>query len=337
MHFSDWPHRESEKMVELLAQKMYEKLQNEMSRTIVGKSDVVRLLVIALLSDGHVLLEGVPGVAKTLIAKSFSKCLGLNFKRIQLTPDMLPADITGTFTYNVRDQVFVFREGPVFANVILADEINRAIPKTQSAMLEAMQEKQVTVEGITKKLPDPFIVIATQNPVEMQGTYPLPEAQLDRFMFRIIIITPDHEDEVEILRKSVAGIDPEDLQTIVNAKEIIEARDETRKEVTSSKEVMNYIVSMVSATRKDAERVMLGASPRASVQLLAASKTLAAINGRNYVTPDDVKRLVFHALNHRILLNPEYVLRTGNVGRPFDYDALNTIITGAISTVEPPR
>jgi MoxR-like ATPase len=324
-------------MVELLAQKMYEKLQNEMSRTIVGKSDVVRLLVIALLSNGHVLLEGVPGVAKTLIAKSFSRCLGLNFKRIQLTPDMLPADITGTFTYNVRDQVFVFREGPVFANVILADEINRAIPKTQSAMLEAMQEKQVTVEGITKKLPDPFIVIATQNPVEMQGTYPLPEAQLDRFMFRIIIITPDQEDEVEILRKSVAGIDPEDLQAIVNAKEIIEARDETRKEVTSSKEVMNYIVSMVSATRKDAERVMLGASPRASVQLLAASKTLAAINGRNYVTPDDVKRLVFHALNHRILLNPEYVLRTGNIGRPFDYDALNTIITGAISTVEPPR
>ncbi|MBI2125789.1 MAG: MoxR family ATPase [Thaumarchaeota archaeon] len=324
-------------MVELLAQKMYEKLQNEMSKTIVGKSDVVRLLVIALLSDGHVLLEGVPGVAKTLIAKSFSKCLGLNFKRIQLTPDMLPSDITGTFTYNVRDQVFVFREGPVFANVILADEINRAIPKTQSALLEAMQEKQVTVEGITKKLPDPFIVLATQNPVEMQGTYPLPEAQLDRFMFRVIIITPDQEDEVEILRKSVAGIDPEDLQTIVNVKEIIEARYETRKEVTSSKEVMNYIVSLVSATRKDAERVMLGASPRASVQLLAASKTLAAINGRSYVTPDDVKRLVFPALNHRILLNPEYVLRTGNVGRPFDYDALNTIIAGAVSTVEPPR
>ncbi len=321
----------------MLAQKMYEKLQNEMSKTIVGKSDVVRLLVIALLSDGHVLLEGVPGVAKTLIAKSFSKCLGLNFKRIQLTPDMLPSDITGTFTYNVRDQLFVFREGPVFANVILADEINRAIPKTQSALLEAMQEKQVTVEGITKKLPDPFIVTATQNPVEMQGTYPLPEAQLDRFMFRVIIITPDQEDEVEILRKSVAGIDPEDLQTIVNVKEIIEAKDQTRKEVTSSKEVMNYIVSLVSATRKDAERVMLGASPRASVQLLAASKTLAAINGRNYVTPDDVKRLVFPALNHRILLNPEYVLRTGNVGRPFDYDALNTIITGAVSTVEPPR
>ena len=250
---------------------------------------------------------------------------------------MLPADITGTFTYNVRDQIFVFREGPVFANVVLADEINRAIPKTQSALLEAMQEKQVTAEGVTKKLPDPFIVLATQNPVEMQGTYPLPEAQLDRFMFRVIIITPDHEDEVEILRKSVAGIDPEALQTVVNIKEIIEARDETRKEVASSREVMDYIVSLVSATRKDAERVMLGASPRASVQLLAASKTLAAINGRNYVTPDDIKRLIFPALNHRILLNPEYVLRTGNVGRPFDYDALNTIITGALSTVEPPR
>lgn len=324
-------------MPELLARNIYEKLQNEMSQVIVGKTDVVKLLAISLISDGHVLLEGVPGVAKTLIAKSFAKCLSLEFRRIQLTPDMLPADITGTFTYNVRDQVFVFREGPVFANVILADEINRAIPKTQSALLEAMQEKQVTVEGVTKKLPDPFIVLATQNPVEMQGTYPLPEAQLDRFMFRIIISTPDVEDEVEILRKSTTGIDPTDLQSVVSVKNIIEARENTRKEVTASKEVLNYIVALVGATRRDAERVMLGASPRASVQLLAASKALAAINGRKYVTPDDVKKLVFPALNHRILLNPEYVLRTGSVGRAYDYDAINTIISGALSVVEAPR
>ncbi|MBM3898144.1 MAG: AAA family ATPase [Thaumarchaeota archaeon] len=323
-------------MADLLAAKIYEKLQNEMSKVIVGKTDVVRLLTIALISDGHVLLEGVPGVAKTLIAKSFSKCLGLEFRRIQLTPDMLPADITGTFTYNVRDQVFVFREGPVFSNVVLADEINRAIPKTQSALLEAMQEKQVTVEGVTKKLPDPFIVLATQNPVEMHGTYPLPEAQLDRFMFRLIIATPEADDEIEILRKS-STVDAEDLQNVVGVRDIIEARENTRKEVTVSKEVLNYIVSLVGATRRDAERVMLGASPRASVQLLAASKALAALSGRKYVTPDDVKKLVFPALNHRILLNPEYVLRTANVGRPYDYDALNTIISSALSIVEPPR
>jgi len=323
-------------MADLLAAKFYEKLQNEMSKVIVGKTDVVRLLTIALISDGHVLLEGVPGVAKTLIAKSFSKCLGLEFRRIQLTPDMLPADITGTFTYNVRDQVFVFREGPVFSNVVLADEINRAIPKTQSALLEAMQEKQVTVEGVTKKLPDPFIVLATQNPVEMHGTYPLPEAQLDRFMFRLIIATPEADDEIEILRKS-STVDAEDLQNVVGVRDIIEARENTRKEVTVSKEVLNYIVSLVGATRRDAERVMLGASPRASVQLLAASKALAALSGRKYVTPDDVKKLVFPALNHRILLNPEYVLRTANVGRPYDYDALNTIISSALSIVEPPR
>ena len=323
-------------MADLLAVKIYEKLQNEMSKVIVGKTDIVKLLVMALISDGHVLLEGVPGVAKTLIAKSFSKCLGLEFRRIQLTPDMLPADITGTFTYNVRDQVFVFREGPVFANVVLADEINRAIPKTQSALLEAMQEKQVTVEGVTKKLPDPFIVLATQNPVEMQGTYPLPEAQLDRFMFRLIISTPEADDEIEILRKS-STVDAEDLQSVVGAKDIIQARENTRKEVTASKEVLSYIVSLMGATRRDTERVMLGASPRASVQLLAASKALAAISGRKYVTPDDVKRLIFPALNHRILLNPEYVLRTGSVGRPYDYDALNTIISSALSVVEPPR
>ena len=323
-------------MADLLAGKIYEKLQNEMSKVIVGKTDIVKLLVMALISDGHVLLEGVPGVAKTLIAKSFSKCLGLEFRRIQLTPDMLPADITGTFTYNVRDQVFVFREGPVFANVVLADEINRAIPKTQSALLEAMQEKQVTVEGVTKKLPDPFIVVATQNPVEMQGTYPLPEAQLDRFMFRLIISTPEADDEIEILRKS-STVDAEDLQSVVTGKEIIQARENTRKEVTASKEVLNYIVSLMGATRRDLERVMLGGSPRASVQLLAASRALAAINGRKYVTPDDVKKLVFPALNHRILLNPEYVLRTGSVGRPYDYDALNTIISSALSVVEPPR
>jgi MoxR-like ATPase len=323
-------------MADLLAVKIYEKLQNEMSKVIVGKTDIVKLLAIALISDGHVLLEGVPGVAKTLIAKSFSRCLGLEFRRIQLTPDMLPADITGTFTYNVRDQVFVFREGPVFSNVVLADEINRAIPKTQSALLEAMQEKQVTVEGVTKKLPDPFIVVATQNPVEMHGTYPLPEAQLDRFMFRLIITTPEADDEIEILRKS-STVDAEDLQSVVGGKDIIEARENTRKEVTVSKEVLNYIVSLIGATRRDAERVMLGASPRASVQLLAASKVLAALNGRKYVTPDDVKRLVFPALNHRILLNPEYVLRTGSIGRPYDYDALNTIISSALSVVEPPR
>jgi MoxR-like ATPase len=324
-------------MTQIEAKNLYFKLENEISKIIVGKTETIKLLSVGLLADGHVLLEGVPGVAKTLIAKAFAKALGLDFKRIQLTPDMLPADITGTFIFNAKDQQFIFREGPIFGNVILADEINRAIPKTQSALLEAMQEKQVTVEGVTRLLPAPFIVIATQNPVEMQGTYPLPEAQLDRFMLRLIVEVPEKSDEIEIVNRATAATDLSTVQAVVSAKEVTSARDQIRESVTISHEVMDYVVSIVGATRLDEEKVLLGGSPRASVHLLAASRALAAINGKSYVTPDDVKSLTFHALNHRILLSPEYVLRSARSLRPYNYDAVNNVITTAISATEPPR
>ncbi|MEE8239321.1 MAG: AAA family ATPase [Nitrososphaerales archaeon] len=324
-------------MTQIEAKNLYFKLENEISKIIVGKTETIKLLSVGLLADGHVLLEGVPGVAKTLIAKAFAKALGLDFKRIQLTPDMLPADITGTFIFNAKDQQFIFREGPIFGNVVLADEINRAIPKTQSALLEAMQEKQVTVEGVTRLLPAPFIVIATQNPVEMQGTYPLPEAQLDRFMLRLIVEVPEKSDEIEIVNRATAATDLSTVQAVVSAKEVTSARDQIRESVTISHEVMDYVVSLVGATRLDEEKVLLGGSPRASVHLLAASRALAAINGKSYVTPDDVKSLTFHALNHRILLSPEYVLRSARSLRPYNYDALNNVITTAISATEPPR
>lgn len=324
-------------MTQIEAKNLYFKLENEISKIVVGKSETIKLLSVGLLADGHVLLEGVPGVAKTLIAKAFAKALGLDFKRIQLTPDMLPADITGTFIFNAKDQQFIFREGPIFGNVVLADEINRAIPKTQSALLEAMQEKQVTVEGVTRLLPDPFIVIATQNPVEMQGTYPLPEAQLDRFMLRLIVEVPEKSDEIEIVNRATAATDLSTVQAVVSAKEVTSARNQIRESVTISHEVMDYVVSLVGATRLDEEKVLLGGSPRASVHLLAASRALAAINGKSYVTPDDVKSLTFHALNHRILLSPEYVLRSARSLRPYNYDAVNNVITTAISATEPPR
>ncbi len=324
-------------MTQIEAKNLYFKLENEISKIIVGKTETIKLLSVGLLADGHVLLEGVPGVAKTLIAKAFAKALGLDFKRIQLTPDMLPADITGTFIFNAKDQQFIFREGPIFGNVVLADEINRAIPKTQSALLEAMQEKQVTVEGVTRLLPAPFILIATQNPVEMQGTYPLPEAQLDRFMLRLIVEVPEKSDEIEIVNRATAATDLSAVQAVVSAKEVTSARDQIRESVTISHEVMDYVVSLVGATRLDEEKVLLGGSPRASVHLLAASRALAAINGKSYVTPDDVKSLTFHALNHRILLSPEYVLRSARSLRPYNYDAVNNVITTAISATEPPR
>ncbi len=319
------------------AKNLYFKLENEISKIIVGKTETIKLLSVGLLADGHILLEGVPGVAKTLIAKAFAKALGLNFKRIQLTPDMLPADITGTFIFNAKDQEFIFREGPIFGNVVLADEINRAIPKTQSALLEAMQEKQVTVEGVTRLLPAPFIVIATQNPVEMQGTYPLPEAQLDRFMLRLIVEVPEKSDEIEIVNRAAAATDLSTVQPVVSAKEVRSARDQIRESVTISHEVMDYVVSLVGATRLDEEKVLLGGSPRASVHLLAASRALAAINGKSYVTPDDVKSLIFHVLNHRIILSPEYVLRSAKSLRPYNYDAVSNVLSTAISATEPPR
>ncbi|MEM4311967.1 MAG: MoxR family ATPase [Nitrososphaerales archaeon] len=314
---------------------IYEKVLGEVSKVIVGKEEVIKLATIALLADGNIILEGVPGVAKTLIAKTFAKSLGLSFKRIQFTPDILPSDITGTFVFNPKERTFEFREGPIFANVILADEINRATPKTQSALLEAMQEKQVTVEGVTKALEEPFLVIATQNPVELEGTFPLPEAELDRFMFRVVVSTPTYEEEIEVLRRSSLANSIE-VKNIADKKELIEAK-ELVKGIYVSQDILNYIVKILEATRRDRDKVILGGSPRASVHLLQASKALAVLQGRDYVIPDDVKALTFSTLNHRIILNPEYVVKLSSINDPFNYRALNEVINTAINSVEVPR
>ena len=313
---------------------LYDALEKEISKILVGKHDIVRMLSIALLSDGHVILEGIPGVAKTLIAKCFSNALSLDFRRLQMTPDMLPADITGTFIFDTKKQNFTFKEGPVFTNVILADEINRAIPKTQSALLEAMQEKQVTVEGNTKLLPDPFIIIATQNPVEMRGTYPLPEAQLDRFMFRLIIDVPTIDEEIDIVNRNIEGLDFTKLNPI-SIERLSNARKHASK-VEISNEIIRYIVKITDETRK-VDNVILGASPRATVHMVSACKAAAALDGRNYVTPDDVKLLLFPVLNHRIIVNPDYLLRKTKPSEVFNYSAIEEIIDKAANSVKPPR
>ena len=249
---------------------------------------------------------------------------------------MLPSDITGTFVFNVKEQEFFFRKGPLFSNIVLADEINRGIPKTQSALLEAMQEYQVTVEGQTEKLLQPFMVIATQNPLEMRGTYPLPEAQLDRFMFRIIMGLPDKTEELEVLNTYEKDSEGNLEFSTINT-DIVAARDEIKSKITISKEIKEYIISIMNATRKETEEINLGASPRASLHLMRACKVNAALDGRDYVTPDDVKLLLFSVLNHRLILNPDYLLRNTNPSEVFSYSAIKEIIDKAVNSVNPPR
>ena len=278
------------------------KIIKEVQKVIVGKKEIIRYLLIGLFVGGHVLLEGVPGVAKTYMANNFSKTLGLTFKRIQFTPDLLPADIIGTHIFDQKEATFRYRKGPIFANVILADEINRAPPKTQSALLEAMQEKQVTVEGETFKLPRPFLVIATQNPIEFEGTYPLPEAQVDRFHFKLEVDYPTMEEEIEIIRRKSYPKDIE-VKTITTPQEIIEVQKLIRT-IYVSDELLRYISEIVNRTRKIPE-LLLGAGPRASIVLLGASRVIAAMDKRDYVIPDDVKEVAVSSLNHRLVLKPE--------------------------------
>ncbi len=280
-----------------------ERLERETGKVIVGMENVLDLLAVALLSEGHVMLEGVPGVAKTTIAKTFANVIGLSFSRIQLTPDLMPADITGSMVYDQKTSEFVVRKGPIFANVVLADEINRATPKTQSALLEAMQERQVTIEGKTYSLPEPFFVIATMNPVEYEGVYTLPEAQLDRFMMRIRIGYPDREDELEFLRRKSEGA-PQTVNQIADRETVLKMVASARR-VGVSDGILEYIYSIVARTRSD-ERVVLGASPRAAEHMLFAAKSLAFLEGREYVIPDDVKRLSLPVLAHRIVVKGEY-------------------------------
>jgi MoxR-like ATPase len=263
-----------------------------------------------IVSGGHLLLEDYPGLAKTLIANSFSIALGLDFKRIQFTPDLLPGDITGGYIYNRTENRFELRKGPIFANVILADEINRASPKTQSALLEAMQEYQVTLEGETMKLPEPFIVIATQNPIEYEGTFPLPEAQLDRFIMKLSIGYPSEDEEQEMLRRRFKRRRDEfDLKQVTNAEELLEERESVEK-VHIDPDIERYIVALIAETRKR-RQINVGASPRGSLALLKLSRAWAVMQGRDYVLPDDVKVFARPALHHRLILEPELWMKQG--------------------------
>ncbi len=277
----------------------------EVERAVVGKTDVLRQILAACLSTGgHILLEDFPGLAKTLIANSFATALGLSFKRIQFTPDLLPGDITGGYIYDRAEGVFQLRRGPIFANIILADEINRASPKTQSALLEAMQEYQVTLEGETLELPDPFIVIATQNPIEYEGTFPLPEAQLDRFMIKLSVGYPSDEDEQEILRRRrERREDAFTLSAVTDAEGVIGMRDAI-EDVHVDADVERYMVALTRATRGH-RHVAVGASPRGALALLKLSRTWAALDGRGYVLPDDIKLFAHAALAHRLILEPD--------------------------------
>ncbi|MHA1106774.1 MAG: AAA family ATPase [Promethearchaeota archaeon] len=275
---------------------------SEVSRVIVGNGEILQQLFIALLVNGHVLLEGVPGLGKTVMAKTFAKTLGISFKRVQFTPDLLPADITGTKIFDQNEGAFVLQKGPIFANVVLADEINRSAPKTQAALLEAMAERQVTIEGQTLELEKPFIVIATENPVEMEGTYPLPEAQVDRFLFKLWLDYPEVDEEVEIMRRQISG-DMPSIDVITSSEELLAAQ-KIMNMVYIDERILKYVRDIIIKTRNHPQ-IALGCGPRASLTIMKTSKARAAILGRTYVTPDDVRALIIPALNHRIMLKAE--------------------------------
>jgi MoxR-like ATPase len=291
-------------------------------KVIVGKRSVVELTLVALLSQGHVLVEDVPGVGKTMLARSIARSIGCEFKRVQFTPDLLPSDVTGVSIYNLKTQEFEFRAGPVMANIVLADEINRATPKTQSALLESMEEHQITVDGVTHALPRPFIVLATQNPIEYEGTFPLPEAQLDRFLMRITLGYPSMVDELEIMGRQQFVHPIEGLEQVVSLDALI-AMQEAIKEVRVGDEVQEYIVTLVKNTRKH-EAVYLGASPRGSLSLYRTCQARAAIQGRDYVIPDDVKALAQGTLAHRLIVSPSARIR-GVSGQMIVEDLLRTV------------
>jgi MoxR-like ATPase len=280
------------------------RMLEELERAIVGKRDALELILLAILSDGHVLLEDYPGLAKTLIARSFARASSLAFARVQFTPDLMPSDVTGSSIFDQRSREFTFLPGPIFTNLLLADEINRAPPKTQAALLEAMQERQVTTEGTTRPLVAPFIVLATQNPIEYEGTYPLPEAQLDRFLVKAAIGYPAREHEIELLARRLArGEDEVELTPVVDAPTLL-AMQRALEHVHVSDPVQGYIVDLVTATRSSS-RLAVGASPRGSLALLKLSRAKAAIGGRDFVVPEDVKGVAIPALAHRLTLRPE--------------------------------
>lgn len=283
-------------------QSFAEKVIANVEKVIVGKRDAIELTLIGLLCQGHLLIEDVPGVGKTMLARSLATSLGCSMSRIQFTPDMLPSDVTGVSIFNQSNRQFEFRDGPIFSQIVLADEINRATPKTQAALLEAMQEQQVTVDGITHPLGSLFMVLATQNPIEYEGTFPLPEAQLDRFLLRIRLGYPTRDDEIRILESQTLTHPVELLKAVANANDVLKAQSQV-KETFVSNAIKQYIVALTEQTRTQTD-VYLGASPRGSLALFRASQALAAIHGRDFVLPDDVKNLVPACLGHRLILGP---------------------------------
>jgi MoxR-like ATPase len=304
-----------------------ERLIQNVERVIFGKRDVIELTVICLLCQGHLLIEDVPGVGKTMLAKALARSLGGSFKRIQFTPDMLPSDVTGTSIYNQKTGDFEFRPGPIMAQIVLADEINRATPKTQAALLEAMEERQVTVDGVTYRLGPPFLVLATQNPIEYEGTFPLPEAQLDRFLMRLSLGYPSPEQEMAILDAQQFAHPIERLNRVTTVEELV-AMQEALKSVYADKLIKQYIVDLVDATRHHPD-VYLGASPRGALTLFRAAQARAAIHGRDYVIPDDVKRLAPATLGHRIIISPAARLKGVSASDVLDELLRTTPVPGA--------
>ncbi|WP_246122580.1 AAA family ATPase [Pseudonocardia cypriaca] len=306
-------------------------LRQEVAKAVVGQHAAVSGLVVALLCRRHVLLEGVPGVAKTLLVRALARSLALESKRVQFTPDLMPGDITGSLVYDAHSAEFSFRPGPVFTNLLIADEINRTPPKTQASLLEAMEERQVSVDGVARALPEPFVVVATQNPVEYEGTYPLPEAQLDRFQLKLSVAVPERDDEVAVLARHAAGFDPGDLDAAgvrpVAGPADLDAARAAVERVTVRPEVLGYVVDVCRATRS-APAVSLGVSPRGATALLAASRAWAWLSGRDYVTPDDVKALAPPALRHRLRLRPEAEL---------DGVTADGVLDGVLAAVPVPR
>ena len=306
-------------------------VRDEVGKAVVGQDQALTGLLVALLCQGHVLLEGVPGVAKTLLVRALAAALAVDSKRVQFTPDLMPGDVTGSLIYDARTSEFEYREGPVFTNLLLADEINRTPPKTQAALLEAMEERLVSVEGVPRPLPVPFLVAATQNPVEYEGTYPLPEAQLDRFLLKLTVNVPERDTEIDILTRHAAGFDPRDLRAagirpVASATDLASARAAVGR-VRVSAEVTGYIVDICRATRTSAA-AQLGVSPRGGTALLATSRAWAWLSGRDYVTPDDVKTLARPTLRHRVRLRPEAELEGATA---------DGVLEGVLSSVQVPR
>jgi MoxR-like ATPase len=306
-----------------------QKIREAIGEVIIGQTKMVDLLIAALLSDGHVLIEGVPGVAKTLTAKLLAKIIDVDFSRIQFTPDLMPSDVLGTSVFNPRETVFQFKRGPVFSNIVLIDEINRAPAKTQAALFEVMEERQVTVDGITYPMDSPFLVMATQNPIEQEGTYRLPEAQLDRFIFKIEVNYPTLSEEVEILKTQHQAKPPQltgEVQKVLSAAEIDEYRSVIRQ-INVEEKLMEYIARIVNETRNNSS-LYLGASPRASLAILKASKAIAAMRNRDFITPEDIIEITPHVLRHRIILSPE---------KEMEGLTPDELIDKIIKTVEIPR